>query len=324
MSRKRAVLAGIGVLVFVVFAFQAVFSRVPAMFETAGASLSGGPTSSTTAQRTAAPGPPAAPAAQAPAANDSGRASGAASAVGGQAGQVVALPSLDRLIIRNVSMTLVVPNVVEAYRQIELIAAEQGGLVAGSQVKQEGERTVATVTLRVPADGRAYQATLDRVRNLADRVLDEQGQTQDASEEHVYLESRLRNLRATETSLLALYDRAGRLEDVFAVQREITNVRGQIEQAEGRKQALERRAAMATLTLQIREPSALPARQREWSPLEVAGDALGALGRALRGVTTAAIWLVVWLPLYGVPLAALWLLRGRLRAPGGPRGAAGA
>jgi hypothetical protein len=255
---------------------------------------------------------------------DSARGASAPAALGSQAAPAQALPSLDRMIIRNVSMTLVVANVAEAYRQIELIAAEQGGLVAGSQVRQEGERTVATVTLRVPAEGRAYQATLDRLRGLADRVLDEQGQTQDVSEEYVDLESRLRNLRATERSLLGLYDKAERLEDIFAVQREVTAIRGQIEQAEGRKQALERRAAMATITLQLREPAALSPRQREWSPVEVAADALAALTRALRGVSTVAIWLVVWLPLYGVPLVALWLLRGRLRALRGPGGAANA
>ncbi len=94
----------------------------------------------------------------------------------------------------------------------------------------------------------------------------------------------------------------------------MTAIRGQIEQAEGRKQALERRAAMATITLQLREPAGLSPRQREWSPQDVAADALAALAWALRGVGTVAIWLVVWLPLYGVPLVALWLLRGRLRA----------
>jgi hypothetical protein len=317
MTRKRAILASVGGLVLVVFILQAVLTKAPAMFESAGAGLSAATTGSV-AQRAAAPAAPAA---------DSGRggsvpaANAPAAAIGGQAAPAQALPSLDRMIVRNVTMTLVVPNVVEAYRQVELIAAEQGGLVAGSQVKQEGERTVATVTLRVPADGRGYQTTLDRLRGLADRVLDEQGQTQDVSEEYVDLESRLRNLHATETSLLALYEKAQRLEDVFAVQREVTTIRGQIEQAEGRKQALERRTAMATIALQIREPAGLAPRQREWSPVEVAGDALAALGRALRGVSTVAIWLVIWLPLYGLPLVALWLLRGRFRALGGPRGA---
>ena len=208
------------------------------------------------------------------------------------------------------------PDVTEAYRQVEQIAAEQGGLVAGSQFRQEGERTVATVTLRVPADNRTYQATLDRLRALADRVIDEKGDVQDVTEEHVDLESRLRNLQATERSLLTLYDKANRMEEIFAVQREITTIRGQIEQAEGRKRALERRSALATITVQLREtvPAASP-RQREWSAIEVAGDAYDAFMVVVRRLATAAIWLVIWLPLYGLPLLGLWLLRGRRRAP---------
>ncbi len=98
--------------------------------------------------------------------------------------------------------------------------------MAGSQVRQGGDRTLASVTVRLPADPRTFQVTLDRLRGLADRVLDEKGDVQDVTEEHVDLESRLRNLRATEGSLLTLYDRAQRLEDVFTVQREITTIRG--------------------------------------------------------------------------------------------------
>ncbi len=201
MSRRRAILAGVGGVVLIALMLQVALRHGTPTFQAGGAGLSAAPAAGNVAPRAATA--------------DSARGTSAPAAIEGQAAQ--ALPSLDRMIVRNVSMTLVVANVVEAYHQIEQIALEQGGQVAGSQVRQEGDRTLATVTLRVPADGRAYQATLDRLRELADRVLDEQGQTQDVSEEYVDLESRLRNLRATEASLLALYEKAQRLEDVFAV-----------------------------------------------------------------------------------------------------------
>ncbi len=241
------------------------------------------------------------------------RPSAPATAPGSQAPAQV-LPSLDRLVIRTVTLSLLVADVPDAYRQVERIAAEQGGLIGASQVRQEGERTTATVTVRVPADPTTYAATMERLRALGDKVLDEQVQTQDVSEEYVDLESRLRNLRLTEERLLTLYDRAQRLEDVFAVQREITTVRGQIEQAQGRHQALERRAAMATINLQLREtaPAPRPRDQADWSPQRVAGEAVGALGGVLRVVGTVAIWLAIWLPLYGLPLLAAWLFRRRL------------
>src|SRR4051812_9814357 len=166
MSRKRMVLAGVGGLVLVVFLLQAVLSRGPSGGASESANQSREAASGSLAQRMGAPAAPAAsaPAAAPPAApglaTDAARdGSAPASAIGGQGAPAQALPSLDRMIIRNVSMTLVVADVMDAYRQIELLMMEQGGLVAGSQLRQEGDRTLATVTLRVPADGRGYQAT---------------------------------------------------------------------------------------------------------------------------------------------------------------------
>ena len=196
------------------------------------------------------------------------------------------------MIVRTINLTLVVGNVQDTYRQVERLAAEQGGYVAGSQVRQEGERMTATVTLRVPADSAIYLTTLERLRGLAERVVDEQVQVQDVGEEHVDLESRLRNLRATEDSLLALLTRADRVEAILALQRELTTIRGQIEQAQGRKQALERRAAMATITLQLREAAALA--RSDWSVGRHTGNTVGVglrarprLARRRRGVTAS-------------------------------------
>jgi hypothetical protein len=158
--------------------------------------------------------------------------------------QAQGLPAIDRMIVRTITLTLSVANVQDAYHQVQQIATEQGGLVANAQIRQDGERSSATVTLRVPTDPATYQATLERLRALAQRVVEEQDKAQDVTEEYVDLDSRLRSLRASETSLLGLYQKAERLEDVFAVQRELTTVRGQIEQIEGRRQVLARQAAV--------------------------------------------------------------------------------
>ncbi|MDP8922339.1 MAG: DUF4349 domain-containing protein, partial [Chloroflexota bacterium] len=230
------------------------------------------------------------------------------------------LPSLDRMIIRTVSMTIAVQNVQEAFRQAERIANEQGGLVAGSQLRQDGDRVTATVTLRVPSDSATYQETLARLRALAERVVEEQGQAQDITEEYVDLEARLRNLQASEQGLLALLQRATSVEDILQIQRELTSVRGQIEQIQGRKQALERRADMATITLTIREVGTFA--RAGWNPGDTVAEAVRALGQAARALATLAIWLLIFSPIWVGVLLELWLLgrfwRGRLgrrRAP---------
>jgi hypothetical protein len=263
-------------------------------------------------------GGPAAPVAvpgQPPAGGSSGPASRPDTTVQAPAAQ--ALPPLDHMIIRNVTLSMTVGKVADAYRQVERVVADLGGYVSGSQFKQDGDRTSATITVRVPADSRTYADAMERFRGLAESVVEEQGSTQEVTEEWVDLESRLRSLRATETRIQALYEKAQRLDEIYSVQRELTSVRSQIEQIEGRKRALESRSAMATITLQLREPVAPPPpppSAPEWSPATVATEAAGDLAKVLRGLGTLAIWLLVWLPLYGLPLLALWLLRRRLRA----------
>ena len=239
------------------------------------------------------------------------------------------LPPTDRMIIRTVSMTIGVSNVQDAYREVERIATEQGGLIAGSQVRQDGDRTTATVTIRVPADPTTYRTTLERLRGIADKVVEEQAEAQDITEAYVDLESRLRNLRASEDSLLALLAKAQRVEDLLQIQRELTNVRGQIEQIQGRKQAMERRADMATITLQIREAGAIA--RGGWNPGDTFGEAIAALLQAARALLTFVIWLIVWIPLWGGALLLLWAVSryargvrsfGRRSAPSSPGGPA--
>jgi hypothetical protein len=231
-----------------------------------------------------------------------------------------AVPSLDRMIIRTVTMTIAVQNVQDAFHKVEQIASEQNGYLAGSQIRQDGDRQTATVTLRVPADNATYQATLERLRGLAERVVDEQSQAQDVTDQYVDLDARLRTLRASEESLLQLLGKAQRVEDILAIQQQLTNVRTQIEQIQGQKQLLERRADMATITLTIREAVAFV--RPGWNPGGVFSDAFQALGQALRGLATFAIWMAVFSPIWGGLLLLgwlfVWFIRRLVRRPRGP------
>lgn len=227
-------------------------------------------------------------------------------------------PAADRMIIRTVNMTIAVGDVTDVFHKVEALVGEQNGYLAGSQIRQDGDRLTATMTLRVPADNATYQATLERLRGLAERVVDESAQAQDVTDQYVDLDARLRTLRATEESLLQLMGKATKVEDIINVQKELTNVRTQIEQIQGQKQLLERRADMATITLTIREATAFT--RTGWSPGATVEEAVRALGGALRGVVIFLIWLAVFTPIWGGFLLVIWglvkLISWRVRRSG--------
>jgi hypothetical protein len=210
------------------------------------------------------------------------------------------------MIIRTVTMTIAVTDVTDVFHKVEQLATEQRGYLSGSQIRQDGDRLTATVTLRVPADPATFQATLERLRGLAERVVDEQSQAQDVTEEYVDLDARLRTLKASEETMLGLLSKATKIDDILQIQRELTNVRTQIEQIQGRKQALERRSDLATITLTIRETGAFS--RPGWSPGATMEEAIRALGSALRGLVTVAIWLAIFSPIWGGFLLIVYIM----------------
>jgi hypothetical protein len=248
---------------------------------------------------------PAPPSADAATTNAAARPAAPNQSTGGVA--AVTVPPIDRMIIRAVTLALSVDDVSHAFQQIERIADSVGGSVTSSTFKQDGDRTDATVVLRIPADQRTYNTAMEQLRRLAVRVGEESLSSQDVTEEFVDLESNIRNLQATEVRLVGLMERAQKVDEVIAVQRELTNVRGQIERIEGRRRFLERRSEFTTINLTLRDVLATPSGQaREWSPQATLTEAINALTRSLQGVARAGIWLAVWLPVYGLPCVAAW------------------
>ena len=78
--------------------------------------------------------------------------------------------------------------------------------------------------------------------------------SQDVTEEYFDLEARIRNKREEEKRLLKhLADSTGKLEDILAVEKELSRVRGEAEQMEGRLRYLADRADLTTVTIEANE-----------------------------------------------------------------------
>lgn len=224
---------------------------------------------------------------------------------------------LDRMIIRTADVKLSVPDVRQAVTQVEQIATLVGGMVFASSFSASQQQDVASVTLRVPPDQETFQQVLDRLAAMEGaKVTDKNIGSTDVTEEYTDLDAQLRNLQATETRLLALLDKATRLEDVLTLERELSSVRNNIERIQGRKQLLQRRADLATIVVTLRQVAAGKNEAGEgWNPLTIASKAIAALVMATQGIATVLIWLVVWSPVYALPIYVLWLLRRRLQQP---------
>jgi hypothetical protein len=219
--------------------------------------------------------------------------------------------TIERLIIRNASLSLTVTDTEAALNEINEMVDELGGYVVESNLYQFQEGLRASIRLRVPAE--SLDVALERVRGLATEVRSESISGHDVTEEYVDLQSRLRHLEATEKRLLEFLDEAEDTEAALAVYEQLRQIEGEIEQIKGRIQYLEQSAALATVSLDITpDELAQPIQVGGWYPQGTLRNAFEALIRVLQFLVDAAIVILVLvipiLVVIAVPLVGLFLI----------------
>ncbi|MFH0846441.1 MAG: DUF4349 domain-containing protein [Chloroflexota bacterium] len=159
--------------------------------------------------------------------------------------------STDRMIVRTGDMSLVVEDILVAVDAITNLAESYKGYVVNSQTWREGERLMGAITIRVPAAD--FDVVVRSLSDLAVEVRSQSTTSQDVTEEYVDLASKLSNLEAAEQQLLKILEKAETVEDILAVQAELTRTRGEIEQTKGRMQYLERTSETSLIQVSLEQ-----------------------------------------------------------------------
>ena len=217
-----------------------------------------------------------------------------------------------RKVIARASLSLVVSDASASMDAIQSVADEMGGYVESVNLYKSGydssQAMSGSTTVRIPAQ--KLEEALARFEALAVDVQSRSLNREDVTSQYTDLDAQLTNLKAAEEELRALLSEvrqrpAATAEDILAVYRQLTDIRGQIEQYQGQKNMLDNLIGLATVQIDL-TPDALtqPPVDEGWQPTGVARSALRGLVTMLQWIGNAGIWLVVFF----LPLALLALI----------------
>jgi Domain of unknown function (DUF4349) len=222
-----------------------------------------------------------------------------------------------RKIIRTGNADLVVPDLDTATLRLQRLVEEHKGFVGHSEVRgTKGEHRTATWTIRIPVD--EYETVMDALPKLGE-ALSVRTDSQDVSEEYYDIEARLKNKQVEEKRLLEhLQKSTGKLEEILAVEKELSRVREEIERFQGRLNKLSNLTSLTTITISMQEikdyvPPSSPSFGTSIS--RTFDDSAGTLGSFLRNVVLFVVAAAPWLPLLAVVIGVpWWLIRRRVRS----------
>ncbi|HEY2599613.1 MAG TPA: DUF4349 domain-containing protein [Candidatus Dormibacteraeota bacterium] len=193
----------------------------------------------------------------------------------------------------------------------------QGGFISGTDaqanpVTNEQIRT-GVITFMVPAS--KFDDTINQLSTLG-TVQNVHIGGNDVSAQYVDLQARLANQEAQRNAMLALLKRANSISDIIAVQTQIGQITGQIEQLKGQIQYIEHNTTFSTVSVSLLESGApLQTTQRDtWGFATSLSD-------AAHNFVTTVNYLVTGLGAVGPILVLLglgYLLWRRSGRPGWP------
>ena len=231
-------------------------------------------------------------------------------------------PAIARKIVYDAQVDLIVESVDPITKKVGALVQEARGYIAEQNVTgSPGSQRSMRWRVRIPVE--QFDSFVDSIVSLGE--LERNNRTsQDVTEQYYDIEARIKNKKLEEQTLnKILQERSGKLEDILKIEIELSRVRGEIEQFEGKIRVLENVSSLATLTLNIRE------REKYAPPAPVVADFptqiartwnaslldLKDMGKALTLWTVSwAIWIPFLLLAMILGLIVLrWLLRVFLR-----------
>lgn len=218
--------------------------------------------------------------------------------------------AMDRKIIRDADLTLEVGAPAEVQRKITSIAETLGGFVVTSESKQRQvgdarQELEVNLVVRVPA--MQFQAALDQIHSAGNRVVTEKITGQDVTEEFIDLEARVRTQKALEAQFLEIMKQAHKIQDALDVQRQIADVRTEIEKLEGRKRFLENRASLSTITINLQTPTAIAVNTSGFGR-QIRQSFADSIEIAIAIVLFLIQFVIVMIPIFILIILPLWLI----------------
>jgi len=236
----------------------------------------------------------------------------------------VTLAALDTSqIVKTGSLALEVGNIDQALTQATVIVKGLGGRVSDSSRSNNGyakdpngtdsANVVATLTFRIPSD--KWDDAITALHGVGSRIVSENTNTTDVTTQVIDVDARIANLRKTETALQSVMAQATKVDDILAIQKELTATRGDIEQLTAESTHLKDQASMSTLSVTFTLPGKTVTVQATegWSLGAQVDQAGAALVRVGQGLATIAVWAVVVILPIGLAILILLALAAIVR-----------
>ena len=222
-----------------------------------------------------------------------------------------------RKVVKSAELSLQTVRCEESAAKFEALVASFGGYIESSSVQGKGagggSGRAASYTARLPAD--RLDEFLGKAGEIGS-VVNRSVRGEDVTQSYFDSETRLKTLRAEQERILALMDKAEKIEDVIKIEERLTRVQTEIEKLTGELKRFDSLISLSTVTVTIAEVQVAAAPENSGfggQLLSMLRTSVFALGRFFRYALLGVTAVLPFAAAAAAVLAAVFLIRGRLK-----------
>ena len=158
---------------------------------------------------------------------------------------------ITKKIIKTGSISFQSINVEETYQAIAKVLSESDAYIEHENQYKGHQRINYQLTIRVPSH--QYDTLLTSLAGMAFRIDSKTSNIEDVTERYYDLKSRIRNKKVLEQRYLELLKKATSISDILEIEKNLNEVRMEIEQLQGQFNYLSKQIGFSTIRLSFYE-----------------------------------------------------------------------
>lgn len=210
-----------------------------------------------------------------------------------------------RKVIKNGRIEFQSESIEEEYSRIKSLLPGLDAYIQRENQYKSTERIYYNLMLRVPAEN--YDSLMEVLSNLAYRLDNKSSNIDDVTDRYYDLKTRIKNKKALESRYLEILEQAKAIKDILEIERNLNEVRTEIERLQGQFNYLSKQVSLSTLDVSFYE--VLPYVYDDTSRQGFGARILSAMNRGWQGFLSFTVGVISLWPFLIIIGGVIYLFR---------------
>lgn len=157
--------------------------------------------------------------------------------------------TIERKLIKTGDISFETDNLLETRNYIEQAVKKYNGYISADNEYKSSQNITSNLMVRIPSE--SFDAFLNEISSKVARFDNKNISVNDVTEQFLDVQARLKVKKELEQRYSEILKKASSVKEILEVERELTNVRSDIESMEGRLKYLQNQVSFSTLTIRF-------------------------------------------------------------------------